>query len=83
VKVQVRDIQRSLRSYFRVTVIRVVSRVRTDAARWCAGRSNKYWLIAPALPRSKAHRIERTSRQSSLSNVCLLLFCVCLCDQRL
>jgi hypothetical protein len=76
VKVQVRDAERNLRSYFRVLVVRAVSKPRTDAARWCAGRSSKYWLIAPALPKSDGHRRERTSRQSSLSNVCLLLFCV-------
>jgi hypothetical protein len=45
VKVQVRDAERNLRSYFRVAIIRAVSKARTDAARWCAGRSNKYWLI--------------------------------------
>jgi hypothetical protein len=74
--VQVRDVERNLRSYFRVIVIRVVSKPRTDAARWCAGCSNKYWLIPVVFPKSKGHRSERTSCQSSLSNVCPLLFCV-------
>jgi glycosyltransferase involved in cell wall biosynthesis len=76
VKGQVRDAERSLRSYFRVAIIRAVSKARTDAARWCAGRSNKYWLIPGVFPKSKGHRSERPSRQSSLSNVCPLLFCV-------
>jgi hypothetical protein len=79
VKGQVRDAERSLRSYFRVAIIRAVSKARTDAARWCAGRSNKYWLIPGVFPKSKGHRSERTSRQSSLSNVCPLLFCVFVC----
>jgi hypothetical protein len=79
VKVQARDVERKLRSYFRVFVIHVVSKARTDATRWCAGGSNKYWLIAPAIPKSKEHRSERTSCQSSLSNVCPLLLCVFVC----
>jgi hypothetical protein len=79
VKGQVRDAERNLRSYFRVFVIRAVSKARTDAARWCAGRSNKYWQIPVVLPKSKGHRSERTSCQSSLSNVCPLLFCVFVC----
>jgi hypothetical protein len=77
VKVQVRDIQRNLRSYFIVFVIRAVSRPRTDAARWCAGRSNTYWIITAVFPESKGHRSERSSCQYSLSNLCPLLFCVC------
>jgi hypothetical protein len=79
VKGQVRDAERNLRSYFRVAIIRAVSKARTDPARWCAGRSNKYWLIPVVLPKSKGHRSERTSCQSSLSNVCPLLFCVFVC----
>jgi hypothetical protein len=79
VKVQVRDVERNLRSYFRVAIIRVASKPRTDAARWCAGRSNKNWLIPIVFPKSKVHRSERTSCQSSLSNVCPLLFCVFVC----
>jgi hypothetical protein len=79
VKGQVRDAERNLRSYFRVAIIRAVSNARTDAARWCAGRSNKYWQIPVVLPKSKGHRSERTSCQSSLSNVCPLWFCVLVC----
>jgi hypothetical protein len=79
VKVQVRDIERNLRSYFRVAIIRAVSKARTDPARWCAGRSNKYWLIPVVFPKSEGHRSERTSCQSSLSNVCPLLLCVFVC----
>jgi hypothetical protein len=52
VKGQVRDAERNLRSYFRVAIIRAVSKARTDAARWCAGRSNKYWLIPVVPPKS-------------------------------
>jgi hypothetical protein len=78
-KVKVRDAERNLRSYFRAFVIRAVSKARTDAARWCAGRSNKYWLMTVVLPKRKAHQSERPSCQSSLSNVCPLLFCVFVC----
>jgi hypothetical protein len=78
-KGQVCDAERNLRSYFRVAIIRAVSKAPTDAARWCAGRSNKYWLIPVVLPKSKEHRSERTSCQSSLSNVCPPLFCVFVC----
>jgi hypothetical protein len=77
--VQVRDVERNLRSYFRAFVIRVVSKPRTDAARWCAGRSNKYWLIPVVFPKSEEHRSERTPCPSSLSNMCPLLFCVFVC----
>jgi hypothetical protein len=78
-KGQVCDAERNLRSYFRVAIIRAVSKAPTDAARWCAGRSNKYWLITVVFPKSKEHRSEQTSRQSSLSNVCPLLLCVFVC----
>jgi hypothetical protein len=78
-KVQACDIEHNLRFYFGVIVIRAVSKPRTDAARWCAGRSYKYWLIPVVFPKSKGHRSERTSRQSSFSNVCPLLLCVFVC----
>jgi hypothetical protein len=61
---------------YRVVVVRVVSKARTDAAPCCVGRSNKNCLITAAFPSSQEHRSERTSRQASVSNVCPLLLCV-------
>jgi hypothetical protein len=70
VKGQVRDAERNLRSYLEWLSYALFP---------SPGRSNKYWLIPVVLPKSKGHRSERTSCQSSLSNVCPLLFCVFVC----
>jgi hypothetical protein len=55
VKGQVRDAERNLRSYLRVAIIRAVSKARTDAARWCAGRRCRNPNPRPYTSQPKSH----------------------------
>jgi hypothetical protein len=80
--VQVRDVERNLRSYFRAIVIRVVSKARTDAARWCVGRSNKYWLITQRFPGVRSTEVDELRVSlvcQTCARCCLVCLWVCLC----